>query len=106
LALIKTLLEEGADVNQKNQYVFEGLADGWEVSHACFCRSGQAPIHKAAEYGHLSCLEWLVAKGADFHAQDGWVLLMSVTTFSLMTAMLLTASIDIACGCMLCLIEG
>ena len=86
-------------MNQKNQYVFEGLADGWEASHACFCRSGQAPIHLAASNGFLPCLEWLVAKGADYHAQDGWVLLMSVTTFSLVTAMPLTASIDIAGAC-------
>ncbi len=69
------------------------------MSHAWFCRSGRAPIHFAASNGHLPCLEWLVAKDADFHAQDGWVLLMSVTTFSLVMAMPVTASIDIAGAC-------
>ena len=57
------------------------LAERGAMSHAWFCRSGRVPIHFAASNGHLPCLEWLVAKGADFHAQDGWVLLMSVTTF-------------------------
>jgi len=30
----------------------------------------EAPIHLAAERGHLSILEFLVARGADVHAQD------------------------------------
>jgi hypothetical protein len=34
------------------------------------CRYGWAPIQKAAEEGHLSILEFLVARGADVHAQD------------------------------------
>ena len=45
------------------------LAEGGAVSHACCCRSGWAPIHKAAANGHLSTLEYLVAQGADVHAQ-------------------------------------
>ena len=49
-----TLLEEGADVNQTNGYAL----------------GREAPIHKAARYGHLSILEFLVARGADVHAQD------------------------------------
>ncbi len=64
------LLEEGADVNQTNGYVVEGLAEGGAVSHACCCRDGRAPIHEAAANGHLSILEFLVARGADVHAQD------------------------------------
>ena len=70
LEVVKTLLEEGADANQKNGYVVEGLAEGGAVSHACCCRNGQAPIHRAAEAGYLSILEFLVARGADVHAQD------------------------------------
>jgi ankyrin repeat protein len=64
------LLEEGADVNQTNGYVVEGLAEEGDVSHACCCRHGWAPIHYAADGGHLSILEYLVAQGADVHAQD------------------------------------
>ena len=45
------------------------LAEGGAVSHACCCRDGQAPIHWAAWGGHLSTLEFLVARGADVHAQ-------------------------------------
>ena len=70
LVVVKTILEEGADVNQKNKYVVVLLAEGGAVSHACCCRDGWAPIHKAAYNGHLSCLEFLVARGADVHAQD------------------------------------
>ena len=46
------------------------LAEGGAVSHACCCRSGKAPIHRAALRGHLLCLEFLVARGADVNAQD------------------------------------
>jgi hypothetical protein len=68
LEVVKTLLEEGADVYQTNRYVVEGLAEGGAVSHACCCRDGQAPIHKAAKAGYLSILEFLVARGADVNA--------------------------------------
>ena len=69
LVVIKTLLDEGADANQKNKYVGVGFAEGGAVSHACCCRDGGAPIYKAARGGHLSCLEFLVDRGADVHAQ-------------------------------------
>ena len=46
------------------------LAEGGAVSHACRCRDGEAPIHKAADGGHLSCVEFLVARGADVLAQS------------------------------------
>ena len=46
------------------------LAEGGAVSHACCCRHDQAPMHKAAFGGHLSCLEFLVARGADVNAQS------------------------------------
>ena len=46
------------------------LAEGGAVSHACCCRNGQASIHTAARYGYLSILEFLLARGADVHAQD------------------------------------
>ena len=46
------------------------LAEGGAVSHACCCRDGEAPIHKAAEVGHLSILEFLVARGADVNVQN------------------------------------
>ena len=45
------------------------LAEGGAVSHACCCRDGEAPIHWAAGQGHMSILEFLVARGADVHAQ-------------------------------------
>jgi ankyrin repeat protein len=68
LVVVKTLLEEGADANRANQYVGVGLIEGGAVSHACCCRDGWAPIHSAAANGQLSCLEFLVARGADVHA--------------------------------------
>ncbi len=34
------------------------------------CRDGRASIHWAAEEGHLSCLEFLVARNADVNARD------------------------------------
>ncbi len=68
LMAVKTLLEEGADANQANRYVGMGLIEGGAVSHACCCRNGAAPIHSAALSGHLSCLEFLVARGADVRA--------------------------------------
>ncbi len=33
------------------------------------CRGGQTPVHLAAYGGHLSCLEFLVARNADVNAQ-------------------------------------
>ena len=39
-------------------------------------RNGMAPIHLAAGGGHASCIEFLVTKGADIHAKDGWVLFL------------------------------
>jgi ankyrin repeat protein len=50
--------------------VFVVLAEGGAVSHACCCRYGGAPIHWAADGGHLSILEFLVSRGADVHAQS------------------------------------
>jgi hypothetical protein len=35
------------------------------------CRGGRAPVHVAALGGHLSCLEFLVARYADVNARDG-----------------------------------
>ena len=40
------------------------------LSHAFGCRHGSAAIHKAAEGGHLSCLELLITKNADIDVQD------------------------------------
>jgi hypothetical protein len=45
------------------------LIEDGAVSHACCCRDGAAPIHMAAFQDHLSCVEFLVARGADVHAQ-------------------------------------
>ncbi len=71
LVVMKTLLDAGADANHANEYVGVVLAEGGAVSHACCCRRGRgSPIHRAAEGGHLSCLEFLVAQGADVHAKD------------------------------------
>ncbi len=68
--VVKTLLDEGADVNQKNEYVVVLLAEGGAVCHTCCCRDGEAPIHKAVYGGYLSCVELLVTRGADVHAQN------------------------------------
>ncbi len=38
-------------------------------SDARCCRDGEAPVHVAASGGHLSCLEFLVARNADVNAQ-------------------------------------
>ena len=70
LVVVKTLLEAGADENRANKYVGVGLIEGGAVSHAFCCRLGWAPIHKAAERGLLSCLEFLVARGAGVRAQN------------------------------------
>ena len=75
------------------------LAEGGAVSHACSCRTGWAPIHLAAANGHLSIMEFLVARGADVHAQNECVLLMSATTLRLVAAMLPMAAIEIAVAC-------
>ena len=48
------------------------LAEGGAVSHACCCRNGMASIHWAAGEGHSSIVEFLVARGANVHAQDKW----------------------------------
>ena len=45
------------------------LAEGGAMSHARCCRDGWAPVHLAARFGHLPCLEWLVAGGADVHVE-------------------------------------
>jgi hypothetical protein len=47
-------------------FVVEG---GCLFSDARCCRDGQAPIHRAAESGVVSCLEFLVARNADVNAQ-------------------------------------
>jgi hypothetical protein len=47
-------------------FVVEG---GCLFSDARCCRDGRAPIHEAASRGHLSCLEFLVARNADVNAQ-------------------------------------
>ncbi len=49
-----------------NVFVVEG---GCLFSDARCCRDGEAPIHGAASRGHLSCLEFLVARNADVNAQ-------------------------------------
>jgi hypothetical protein len=38
-------------------------------SDARCCRDGRASVHVAASGGHLSCLEFLVARNADVNAQ-------------------------------------
>ena len=44
--------------------------EGGASSHACCCRNGEAPIHKAVVGGHLSCLELLLTRNADVNVQD------------------------------------
>jgi hypothetical protein len=74
----------------------EVLIEGGAVSHACCCRWGKTPIHKASGENHFSCVEILVAGGANINDKDKSVLLMSVATLLLALAMLLMASIEIA----------
>jgi hypothetical protein len=46
------------------------VVEGGELfSDARCCRDGEAPIHESALLGHLSCLEFLVARNADVNAQ-------------------------------------
>jgi hypothetical protein len=47
-------------------FVVEG---GRLFSDARCCRDGWASIHRAAVWGYLSCLEFLVARNADVNAQ-------------------------------------
>ncbi len=60
--LVKKLIEQGADLQAKNN-------NGWTV------------LHYAAWNGHLDTVKWLVEKGADLQAKDnhGWTAL-SVTS--------------------------
>ena len=39
-------------------------------SYACHCSNGHAPIHKAAEGGHISTVELLISKSANVHVQN------------------------------------
>ena len=55
------------------------LIEGGVFSHACFYRSGWAPIHSAARGGHSSTVELLIARNADVNARNKWVLLMMMT---------------------------
>jgi ankyrin repeat protein len=53
--------------------VYEGRGGGTVcgiLSDACCCSYKSAPIHLAAEGGHVPCIELLVAKKADVNAQD------------------------------------
>ncbi len=45
-------------------------AKGRAFSHACFFSHGVAPIHRAAEEGRSSTLEFLIARKADLSARD------------------------------------
>ncbi len=46
------------------------LIEGGAFSHACFCSYGQAPIHLAANRGHSSIVELLIANDADVNARN------------------------------------
>ena len=52
------MLEKGADVHAK------------AVNRIGEFEEGVAPLHVAAEHGHLAVVEALVKKGADVHAKD------------------------------------
>jgi len=51
LAIVKSLIEKAADINEKDT-------------------SGQTPLHHAAEYGRKDIAELLIANGADVNAKD------------------------------------
>ena len=46
------------------------LSEGGAFSHACFCRDDEVPIHLAAEKGHSSTVELLIAKKAEVNARN------------------------------------
>ncbi len=52
LASVKTLVDQGVDINYQN---------------SGFLSTEETPCMKAAKNGHLEVLQYLVAKGADFH---------------------------------------
>ncbi len=46
------------------------LIEGGAFSHACFCSDRKVPIHLAADRGHSSTVELLIANDADVNARD------------------------------------
>ena len=78
---VAALIKAGADVKQLNMcencwcgvrsvQCAECERERVALSHAFGCRHGSAAIHKAAEGGHLSCLELLITNNADIDVQD------------------------------------
>jgi hypothetical protein len=58
---------------------------GGARSYACHCRYERAPIHYAAELGHVSIVELLISKNADVKIQDRREFpFMSLTTMTMM----------------------
>lgn len=64
-------------------YIYVRLIEGGVFSgvfsHARFCSSGIYPIHEAADRGHSSTLELLIANNADVNSRDEYVMLMVMT---------------------------
>ncbi len=63
--------------------------------HACRCRCGWAPVHRAALHGRIPFIEFLLSKGADVNAQDGFVPLLLMLSMMRILMMLVITRITI-----------
>jgi len=84
LAKVKAFIDEGVEVNKKNDMggtALHSAAAGGHKKTAEFLidkksevnaqmRGGQTPLHMAAEGGHLDVAELLLSRGADINAKD------------------------------------
>jgi hypothetical protein len=84
IALVKLLIEAGADVDKKTRTGSTALSVAAEHGHTSCVMAllragadinleGRTPIYLAAEFGHEACVALLIGAGADFHkrADDG-----------------------------------
>ena len=78
IALVKLLIEAGADVDKKTRTGSTALSVAAEHGHTSCVMAllragadinleGRTPIYLAAEFGHEACVALLIGAGADFH---------------------------------------